>query len=115
MKFLLREIVLALGFAILAFLWLFVRPRATPVLAPQYRTRRVTITNDSSVIAHCALVREINLSGEAGTNTNGRNESERDSSLEVIAADAGGDVVLVLERTPGFVRGRIYRCAGPKP
>jgi hypothetical protein len=77
--------------------------------------RRFAITNDPSVIARCALLREVNLSGEAGANGVGRDEPERDSNLEAIAEQAGGDVVLVLERTPVLVRGRIYRCAGNKP
>jgi hypothetical protein len=115
MRLRVRGIGLALGFFLPALPWLLLRSRETPVRGSQNGTRSIMITNDNSTILHCALVREVTFSGEVGANSDLLSESDRDSNLKVIAADAGGNVVLVLERARGFIRGRIYRCADPKP
>lgn len=73
--------------------------------------RRVTIGGDPSIAAGCRMVKTLNLSGR--TETDG--EANRDGILEGIAADAGGDTVLILERTPDFVRGTIYQCRDRPP
>lgn len=58
------------------------------------------------------MVRQITLSGELGDDNDMQNESDRDSYLQSMAADAGGNAVLVLQRTPVLVRGSVYQCAG---
>lgn len=59
------------------------------------------------MVARCANLREINLSG-SGDGPN--RDKDRDSDLEAIAVHGGGNVILILERDPAFVRGRVYRC-----
>ncbi len=107
------RLVVVVVLAVLAGTWAFLRTREAPVARKE--TRPVTIATDLSVVAGCRMVRRVNLSGRIGTNGVAKDEADRNANLEAIAADAGGDTVLILERTPNFVRGAIYRCEDPAP
>jgi len=80
--------------------------RASSVL----KMDRVTMTADSTSVAGCAALREIDLSGAVGDGNDLRSDHERDAILQSIAAHAGANVVLVLQRNSQFVRSQTYHC-----
>ena len=71
---------------------------------------RVHVTSDPSAVAGCAELREIDLSGAPEDRADGRGRDDRDAILESIAAQAGGNTVLIFKRTPQFVQARAFRC-----
>src|ERR1700688_2402704 len=102
-KPILSRLIPALTMTFVAIFTLF-RCGADRSATPDRRSDAVTITEDPAAVARCANLREINLSGPGdGSNRN----AERDADLEAIAAHSGGNVILILERSPEFVRGQV--------
>jgi hypothetical protein len=72
----------------------------------------VKITADASAVAGCKELREIDLSGNPEQGNDARVADDRDAILKSIAAEEGGDAVLILKRTRQFVQARAFRCRG---